>query len=109
MTIYKLPNANNGVIAVTSTATLLKDLINTAGSTTMTFPGDLNAVDLHIEDGDVRMYDDGNTPTATKGMLLAEGTVYRYRGINFHSIKLIPTGGTNVAVSVRIGYTDGQD
>ena len=109
MFVYKLPNANASVIAVTSTATLLKNLINTAASTTATFPGDITAVDLIIEDGDVRMFSDGNTPTASKGVLLKQGTTYRFRGIDFHNIRLIRTGSTNVAVSVQIGYTDGGD
>jgi hypothetical protein len=108
MIIYKLPNANAGVIAVTGTATLLKDLINTAGSTTATFP-ELNAVDLIVEDGDVRMYADGNTPTASKGELLKQGTTYRLRGADFHNIRLIRTGSSNVAVGVRLGFTEGQD
>lgn len=109
MTPYKLPNANASVIAVTNTATLLEALINTAGSSSVDFPHDLDAVDLVIEDGDVRMLYDGNTPTATKGILLQQGTIHRLRGIDFNNLKLIRVGGSNVAVGVQVGRSDPND
>lgn len=109
MIVYKLPNANAGVIAVTGTAALLAALINTAGSTAVVFPGDINSVDLMPEDGDVRMFSDGNTPTASKGRLLKAGTVYRFRGIDFNNLRLIRTGSSNVAMNVAIGFTDPTD
>src|SRR5687768_17062520 len=109
MISYALQNANSSVIAVTGTATLLKSLIDTAGSVTHVYPHDLSAVDLIIEDGDVRMLADGNTPTASKGILLKANTTYRLRGINFHQIRLIRTGSANVSVGVEIGFTDPSD
>ena len=66
----------------------------------------MNAVELYIEDGDVRALWDGNTPTASKGFLLKRGGLYSLRGIQLNLLKLIRTGSSNVAVSVALGYTD---
>lgn len=106
---YGLQNANSSVIAVTGTATLLRALIDTAGSVTHVFPAGINGIDLFIEDGDVRILFDGNTPTASKGLLLKEGTVHHFRAVDFHSAKLIRTGSANVAVGVQVGFVDDSD
>ena len=106
---YGLQNANSSVITVTNTATLLKSLIDTAGSVTHTFPGGLNGIDMFIEDGDVRILFDGNTPTASKGLLLKQGTVHHFRGVDFHQAKLIRAGSSNVAVDVQIGFVENNE
>jgi hypothetical protein len=102
MYIYKLPNANGSVITVTSTATLLTALINTAASASQVFDPNLNAVDLYLENGDVRMLTDGNTPTASKGLLLKSGGFYSFRGVDLKNIRLIRVS-SDVSVSVQIG------
>jgi hypothetical protein len=104
MFIYGLPNANASVIAVTSTATSLYSLINTAGSSTAVFPDGITAVDLYAEDGDIRYLMDGNTPTASKGILLKRGERAHLRNKDVSKLKLIRTGSSNVAVSVAIGF-----
>lgn len=109
MQTFKLDNANASVIAVTGTATLLQSLINTASATTHTFPDHLDAVDLVIEDGDVRALWDGNTPTAAKGILMRSGEVWHLRRIDVPSLRLIRTGGANVAVGVAVGKSDPQE
>ena len=64
MYINKLPNAAASKLIVTSTATSLLDLIETASGTAHGLDGfRLNGIDLFVEDGDIRILFDGNTPT----------------------------------------------
>lgn len=109
MILFGLQNANASTIAVTNTATLLKTLIDTAGSVTHVFPGGLNGIDLFVEDGDVRILFDGNAPTASKGLLLKQGTIHHFRAVDFHQARLIRTGSANVAVSVQIGFVEDNE
>lgn len=106
MYIHKLANAAASKPVVTSTATLLLDLITTAGSAAHGVPGTANSVDIVPEDGDVRLLMDGNTPTAANGLLLKQGMFYALRGIPLTKIKLIRTAGSNVTCSVQVGQSD---
>ena len=106
MYIYSLANATASVITVTSTATTLYSLLDTAGSAANNLPGSLNAVDLVVESGsDVRILFDGNTPTASLGILLSQGAMYSFRGVPLTQLKLIRTGSSNASVSVQVGYS----
>lgn len=100
---FKLPNAAAHNITVTATATGLLDLINTAAGETINFKHDLSAIQLTLEDGDIRYTDNGSNPTATTGKLLSQGGDYSINAIP-KDVKLIRTGSTNVKVSVRIGW-----
>lgn len=106
-------NANGSVIAVTSTATNLYDLINTAASTTLERAGysfKANGINILPEDGDVRiLFDSTLSPTASKGMLLTAGTQYFLRNVPLDKMKLIRTGGTNVSCSIGIGICDATE
>jgi len=104
MYIQKLANAAASKITVTATATNLYDLLDTAASTANDLPGSLNAVDLVVEDGDIRMLLDGNTPTAANGILLSSGCVYSFRGIPLTKMQLIRVS-SDVAVSVQVGLS----
>lgn len=106
MYIHKLANAAASKPVVTSTATLLLDLITTAGSAAHGVPGTANAVDIVPEDGDVRLLMDGNTPTASNGLLLKSGVVHSFRNIPLTKIRLIRTGSADVNCSVQIGQSD---
>lgn len=106
MQTYRLANANSSVIAVTSTATLLSALIDTAGATTHDFWSNLDAAMLVIEDGDIRANFGGNTPTAAKGILMKQGSVHNLRHIRLDQLRLISVSGSNVSVSVQVGRTD---
>lgn len=105
MYIHKLPNAAASKIAVTNTATTLEDLITTAASATFEFNQE-NAFFIHVEDGNIRMLMDGNTPTDTNGVLLTEGEKYYFPNIPIHNVTLIRVGGSNVACSVQVGRSD---
>jgi hypothetical protein len=109
MNLYGLQNAASSKITVTATATLLKALIDTAGSVSHVFPGGLSGIDLVVEDGDVRILFDGNTPTASNGILLLEGTTHHFRNVDFHKARLIRTGASNVACSVQIGFAESDE
>lgn len=100
---FKLPNINATVITVTSTATSLRSLIDTAGSASSLIPSSsFNQILLLPEDGNMRiMY--GNTPTSSKGLLLQQGTIFRLNEANYDELKMIRTGSTNVSVSLYIG------
>lgn len=106
MYILKAPNINGSVIAVTNVATPIFDLINTAASTTLNDAGyntEANAIDINAEDGDFRFTLDGSTPTASKGVLVKQGSMLMLRGVPLKAMRLIRTGGTNVSCSLQIG------
>ena len=103
---YPLDNANASVIAVTTTATALSALINTASATTHSYRPHIDAVDLTIEDGDIRILYDTNTPTSLKGILLKRGATYRFRRTPFTQMKLISSTGSSVSVSVQLGHSE---
>lgn len=106
MKAITLLNANASVISVTNSAGTLLSLIDTAASGSHSNLTGANAVDLTIEDGDVRMLTDGNTPSASKGMLLKRGATYHLRNVQVNLIKLIRAGSANVNVGVSVGYTE---
>lgn len=112
MYIYKAPNAAGSKITVTSTATGIFDLINTAASTTTVYagyPSKVNALDLIVESGsDVRVLFDGNTPTATNGLLLSQGVMYSFRGVPLDKLSLIRTGSSNAVCSLQVGYSSDE-
>jgi len=93
-------------ITVTTTATLLSSLIDTAASAAQSLPKDLDEVILLCEDGDIRIATDGTTPTALLGELLVLGEKKTITGIALSKIKLIRAGSADVAVSVRVGWRD---
>jgi hypothetical protein len=106
MYIQKLADAAASLITVTSTATSLYDLIDTAGGSDSELgTKNMNAVDISVEDGDVRMLMDGNTPTTTEGMLLSSGNTYYYRGVPLPKMKLVRVSG-DVACSVQVGKSE---
>jgi len=109
MQLKKIINANGTVISVTTTATLLKSLIDTAAGVTDTYDNLLNAINLYVEDGDIRILYDGNTPTASKGILLKRGSIVYLRKISLNELRLISATSSAVAVSVQIGVSDPQE
>lgn len=111
MYIEKHQNAAGCKITVTTTATGLFDLINTAASTTLVnagFSSKVNAINLTVEDGDIRVLFDGNTPTGTNGILLSSGNVYYFRGVPLDKMKLIRITA-NVVCSVEVGHSDASE
>ena len=101
---FKLLNADAHKITITSTATSLLDLMRDSAGASNNLPSYINAVDLVVEDGDIRYIQD-NTPTATTGMLVSQGTVLRLRNVNLKKLNLIRVGSADVAVSVSVGQT----
>lgn len=109
MYIYKHQNAAGSKITVTATATNIFDLINTAASTSLPNAGfptkDSNAINLNPENGDIRYLMDGNTPTATNGILVKNGERMMLRNIPLKHMQLIRVTG-DVTCSVEIGRSD---
>jgi hypothetical protein len=87
-------------VTVTSTATSLKDLLDTANGSALEFPEEVNAIELNAE-GDVR-YSTAGTPTISKGMKLNSGETRILRGTTLNQIKMIAS--SNTLVNVEIGY-----
>ena len=105
---FKLSNANSSVISVGATARPLLGFIDTAGAVSHEFPPRLDSVDIVPEDGDVRVMLDGNTPTASKGLLVKSGSALALRKVLLSDVRLIATTGT-VVCSAQIGYSDPED
>ena len=103
---YKLPDAASAVLTVTSTATSLQELIRTAGSNGYQMPSHMDAVDIFVETNDIRLLDDGNTPTTTNGHKFAEGTIVSFRGSDISKVIIIRDGGSDATVTIRLGQTN---
>lgn len=109
MYIHKLPNAAASTISVTTAAQTLYALIDTAASTAANLVGKLNAVDIVVEGGDVRVLFDGNAPTSSEGVLLSSGTIYTFRGVPLTKMQLIATGASPVICSIQVGMSDDSE
>ena len=103
----KLPNAASSQITVTSTATSLESLIQTAAGEDFRLKQDTNACDLQVESNTVRFMCDDNTPTASLGTLLDSSgvSIVRLRGEELEKCLLIRGGGSDATVNVRLGKT----
>ena len=110
-------NVASSKITVTTTATALFSLINTAGSVTNSQDyalnqatngvGIANGILITPEDGDIRLgY--GFTPTSTQGTLLSSGTKYLIPNLELKDIKLIRVSG-DVATSIDLLQTYPND
>lgn len=100
---HKLTAAGHN-ITVTNTATSLYDLIDTAAGAAQSLPKDLTECIISAEDGNIRFLLDG-TPTASVGEQVYLGEKKTIIG-NLSSLKLIRAGGSDVACSVRVGWTE---
>lgn len=98
-------NAASTKITVTNTATKLFDLMNTAGSlqNSESYYSNLyaNGIIITPEDGSIRILT-GVNPTATLGTLLSQGVTYFFPHQKLEDLRLIRTGGSNVACSIQL-------
>ena len=99
----QLPNASASKITITSTATSLADLIQTAAGEDYLIPSEINAVDFFSETNDFRYFADGNTPTSLLGIPVSEGDVFSLRGVSADRVKLIRSGASDATATVQIG------
>lgn len=106
MYFVKLSNAAAHKLTVTNTATGLFSLIDTAAGAAQNLRGDLNAALITVESGDIRVTFDGNSPTASNGLLLTQGTTISFANVPLTKMKLIRTGSANVSISVEVGLSD---
>ena len=98
---YKKLSQAGSQITVTTTATSLKDLIQTADSNiTDAQLLDINLVELNPE-GDIR-YLVGSSPTTSKGMALLSGQTRVLEGVNPQDVYLIASD--SVLTNIQIGY-----
>lgn len=92
-------------ITVTSTATELYALMDTAGSisSSRSYYTNLfaNALLIRPENGDIRVLPKV-APTSTDGVLLKSGCMYYFAGMDLNDFRLIRTSG-NVTCTVQIG------
>lgn len=102
----KLSAAGGHNITVTSTATSLFSLIDTAASAAQNLPDSLDMVEILAEDGDIRYLMDGNTPSSTAGNLVVAGEKHIVEGQPVRKMLLIRVGSVDVAVSVRVGWRE---
>ena len=107
MNLSKLPNAAASVITVTTTATSLYSLINTAAGVQgfVTPANGLDALDITVESGDIRILCDGNAPTSAAGFLLKSGKTTRLRGMPLSKMQLISASGASQTASLIIGVS----
>lgn len=100
------------LITVTATPTSILDLINTAGSTTIDFPKDLNWAKLNPKNGHILYLQDRNDPdnstTPETGVRIFQNDDREVKGAPINELILQRVGGTDVEVVVQIGWTDNQ-
>lgn len=102
----KHQNIDGCIIDVTTTASNVMDLINTAAGTDLAYAGfnnKANGIDIVPIDGNVHFMEDGNVPTAIKGQPLNKGYIYQGRNISIVNLKLISTTGGTVKCFVQPG------
>lgn len=97
-------------VTVTSTATLLYALADTAGGATSSarqyyITNACDVISIRPENGDIRVAF-GVTPTASVGTIIKQGTKQYLKG-DVNTLKLIRTGAVNV--TCEIGYFAGKD
>ena len=98
----KLPNAASSTITVGSTATLLTDLMDTAGSVTTNSSVKADYLILSNESEDIRILLDGNVPTASNGELIAANTITPFEAVVLEKVYLIRAGGSDSTCSVSL-------
>ena len=101
---YKLPNAAAHVITVSSSAGTLESFIDTAAGSSSSLPTDLDYCIIAAEDGNLRYLADGNTPTAGAGVVIWNGEKKELVGVPVKDVRLIRKDGSDVTVSVRVGW-----
>lgn len=97
MVRYKTSNAALQV-TVTSTATSLADLMDTANGDQLYLNTDVNAIEICTE-GDIR-YSGSGTPTASIGMILETKDTRIIRGVHPSQLLLIASGDTLCNVDI---------
>ena len=112
MLVQKAQNASALTFTVSSTDVGLFEAMNTAGGTpglfNAGFPSDVNAVEVKIENGDIRYSDDGNAPTASNGMLGVSGEKLILPHYKLEQLRFIAVD-TDVTLSVRVGKAQPGD
>jgi len=109
MYIQKFQSAAGSKIAVTTSATGIFDLINTAQSTTLAYAGfssKANALIIQPENGDIRVLFNDQAPTSTNGFKLSSGSVASLPNIPLSSLQLISATGSTVTCSIQVGLSD---
>lgn len=101
----KLPNAAAHILTITSSATSIEELIETAGSSNVDLTW-CDGVDLIARTNGFSYLSDGNTPTATNGLQIAAGGSVLLRGVNLANLYLIRSGGSNATVECNVGKTN---
>ncbi len=97
--IRQITSDNAIQITATTTATTLKDLLDTANSSALDLAGQINYIELNAE-GDIR-YAMGGTPTTTKGMKVNSEETRIITGVTLDQILII--AGSNTLINVEIG------
>ncbi len=90
-------------ITVTTTATTLQDLLNTANWSVLNLDTSINAIEIDCQDN-IR-YSCSWTPTATKWMRVMKDETRIFHWISLDQIKLISATGSSVLVNVEVWKT----
>ena len=87
-------------VTVTSTATSLKDLLDTANGSPLRVEADVDSIELNAE-GAIR-YSVSGTPTTAIWQILASAWNKTIEGVNVANVMMIASGDT--LVNVDLGY-----
>lgn len=101
---HKLLNAAASQLTISGAAVTLEAAITAAGGASSVIPTTVNAIDMAVESGSIRVLYDGNTPTITEGVLYNEGDVIQFRGIKPSELKIISTSGS-ISIGVQVGHS----
>jgi len=101
--IYKLLNIDATRPTVSGIATDLESAIDVAGGASSNVPDTVNAFDLTVESGSMRVLYDGNTPTPAKGIVFGAGDYIQMRGVAPSEFSMVAVSGTCV-LGVQLGH-----
>ena len=105
MTEFKLPNAAAHNLTISTTAVDLQTAITAAAGEDYTPDNNVDSVLLIAETNEIRVLSDGNTPTASNGLLIdADGNIKGafLKGVNPSKVKLIRADAADASVYVGL-------
>jgi hypothetical protein len=95
----KYDTAANAGITVSNTAINLYDHYKALGENEQVLTKANNWV-IYVESNDIRIFENGNTPTASVGVPVASGKFYNITGAGAKDISMIRSGGSDATVWV---------
>jgi len=98
----KFDTAANAEITVSSTVINVFDYFKALGENNSVL-FDANVWSLYVEDGSIRIFDNGNIPTTSLGVLVNEGQFFSIANVSSDQINIIRGGSSDATITIVPG------